>query len=1226
MSTKRRVIALPRFMHTGVWAALACFLVFSLEAAGAVAHAVRQKHLPLDNLGAVSMKTPENSYYLPGRVIVKLGPSSGVSKVARSFGIASLDAFAQKYSVESVSQVFPEASAPGTGKVDLTKFYVLKYSSPVDAFVAARELSALAEVDYAEPWFIYRTNDAQVVTPNDSLYPLQWALTRIKADSAWNVGQGDTSVVIGIVDTGVQWDHPDLAGNIWLNPGETGLDGLGQDKRFNGVDDDGDGKIDDWHGWDFAGADFNNPTEDNNPAPTGDNVAHGTHVAGLASGVTNNHTGIAGVGFHCRILPIKTSADNDTRAGGFAFIIAGFQGIAYAAQMGANVISLSWGGPGASQFEQDIVNFATEHGSLVVAAAGNTTPNGSSDPAYPAAYDHVISVAATTTGDVRAYYSNFGSTIDVCAPGGDFSGVNSTVLSTYFPSSYAGLAGTSQATPLVSGLAALVKSNFPSLNPLQVGEQVRVTCDDITSLNPSYVNNLGKGRINAYRALTVSSPSLRMTSMTILDSAGGNNNGVAEPNETISIVAAFTNYLQPTSAGAVITLSAFDPNIQVLSGQYAIGSVGTMDTVANASAPFVLHVSATVPQTYPVTLKLTMTDGSYNDFQFFHLLLNPSYATHNINNVQTTLTNKGNIGFNDFDANTQGVGFVYGPDNQLFEGGLLIGSSSAKIVDAIRNETGVEDHDFTSAGAYSFKTPGLISDQDGGTRFADSTAPLSYRMGLRVNMSSYAFSTDPDRDYVIVRYDIRNVSGAPISNLYAGLFFDWDMHDPGDLDAAYYAHNRTSFDAGRDLGYAWYDTTGATVYCGARALDGAGGYEGLIRDSVTGTRAEKWSWLSGGVQMLNVVNDIHFVISSGPYTIGDGGVQRVGFALVGGIGLPALQTHADAALQKWNYIKSLQGARPKLAIAIHQNPILSRYADIYVTSDLPLSGVPGLVVNGGTPPPDTVPLASSSQNVFKGPYQFSASGTFSITATAMGIDGLDTVATRPFNVLLLKRGVAGSVTDPERNAVLGIPAGALEEDTYFTASSGDGTGIKAPIIGSVYEFGPGRDFSRPLTLTLKLPGATGRGEDERSFHIYRETGGRWTPLPSWINIRTNSLTATVGSLGRFALGYDEHLSSAAVPASYKLEQNFPNPFNPQTVIRFGLPEGGTVRLRVFDLMGREVNRLADEERDAGYYEVVWDGTDAGKRPVASGIYFYSLEVFHSGELKFSGTEKMAIIR
>src|SRR5260370_21894853 len=139
------------------------------------------------------MKTSENSIYLPGRVIIKLGPSASAVKSARAFGISELDAIAQKYSVESISQVFPDAPASPKGNVDLTKFYVLKYTSPVDAFAAANDLSALAEVDYAEPWFIYRTSDVQVFTPNDSLYPLQSALTRIRADSACGVSQGDTS-------------------------------------------------------------------------------------------------------------------------------------------------------------------------------------------------------------------------------------------------------------------------------------------------------------------------------------------------------------------------------------------------------------------------------------------------------------------------------------------------------------------------------------------------------------------------------------------------------------------------------------------------------------------------------------------------------------------------------------------------------------------------------------------------------------------------------------------------------------------------------------------------------------------------------------------------------------------------------------------------------------------------------------------------------------------------
>ncbi len=1203
------------------------FLCAATQAEGAVPHPPRRKHLPLDRLGYVKMKDPETSSYFHDRVIVKLAqgetlPAGGAKTVA-AFGISALDRMAQRYSAQSITRAFPEAPAPRhEGDVDLSRFYVMKYSSPVDAFNLAKEMSALGEVEYAEPWFIYPTTGTQVFTPNDSLYNLQWALRVIRADSAWSVGQGDTSVVIGIVDTGLQWDHPDLAGNVWINPGEIGLDGMGRDKRTNGIDDDGDGKIDDWHGWDFGGADYNNVVEDNDTRPTGDNTAHGTHVAGIASGVTDNHTGVAGVGFHCRLLGVKTSADNDTRASGFAYIIAGFQGIVYAAQMGAKVISCSWGGPGASQFEQDVVNYATAQGALIVAAAGN---GGSSNPSYPSGYDHVISVAATDGADIRETYSNYGTTIDVCAPGGDFSGANSTILSTYYPSTYAGLAGTSQATPQVSGVAALVKARFPSYNAIQVGEQVRVTCDDISGANPSFINKLGRGRLNAYRALTGSSPSLRMTSMTLRDSAGGNNNGVAEPNETVSIVAEFTNYLQPTSAGAAVTLSVSDTIIQILSSGFNAGSVATLDSVSNANAPFVFHVGPNVPQTYPVDFMLTMSDGSYHDVQFFTVLINPSYATHDGNNVLTTLSNRGNIGFNDFDQNSQGVGFIYGGDNQLFEGGLMIGTSPSKVVDVVRNPALGEDRDFSSTGVYSIRIPGLVSGQDGRTVFSDSAAPASNRLGVRVNMYSYQYGTDPDRDYVIVRYDIRNTSGATLSNLYAGLFFDWDVHDPGDVDGSYYAHNRTSFDQSRNLGYSWYDTTAPTVYCGASTLDGAGGYAGLVRDSVTGSRAEKWSWMSGGVNLTSRVDDIHFVVSSGPYTIGDGGVQTVGFALLGGVGLPGLQAHADAALEKWNYIKSLQGARPRVAVAIHQNPVLSKFADLYVSSDLPLADPPTLSVRTGTASPDTVSLALISPGLYKGAYQFSLSGTSTIRVSAVGVSGLDTVATRTFNVQLLKSGIAGSIAEPERNAILQVPEGALAEDTYFTAAREARTDQQATRIGNVYTFGPARAFSSPMTLTLQYPRSAIMRGTERFLRIARVEEMKFTPLKSWVDAGTSTVTASVDALGSFALVYDE-TGGGTVPLSYRLEQNFPNPFNPQTVIRFQIPEEGRVLLRVFDIMGREVAHLIDEERGAGFYEVVWDGTGASQAPLPSGIYFCAMEVFQSGRIAFTQTQKMSIIR
>lgn len=1217
VTPNRIVLAFGLFLFSSI-------LLPASDALGASRDGRWSKRTPSNVPGSIHMKTPENSRYLPGRVIVKLNQSIP-ARAGRSPGIPALDAAAQRYSAQSVAQIFPEATLPAKpGEGDLSRIYVINYSSPFDAFTVAKELSALPEVEYAEPWFIYSIDDARALTPNDSLYANQWALVKIKADSAWSVSTGDTSVVIGIVDTGVQWDHPDLAANIWINPGETGLDSLGRDKRTNGVDDDNNGKIDDWHGWDFGGADFNAPVEDNNPRPTADNTAHGTHVAGIASGVTNNFIGIAGVGYKCKILAVKTAADNDTRGGGVAYIIAGFQGIVYAAKMGAKVINCSWGGPGYSQFEQDVINYATQQGALVVAAAGNANK---AEPNYPAAYANVISVAATNTSDVRTYYSNYGPSIDVCAPGGDFVTGNSPILSTYFPSTYGLLAGTSQASPHVAGVAALVKSVFPSYTPLQVGEQVRVTCDDISSLNPLYANDLGKGRINAYRAVTASSPSLRLTTVLLKDSVGGNNNGVPDPNETVSIVATFVDYLQATSGSASITLSATDTNVQVINGSYPIGIVGTLQSATNAASPFTFHVSANVPQTDVVSFRLTVTDGGYQDFQYFKVLINPSYATHDINNVRTTVTNNGKIGFNDYPGNTQGVGFVYGGANQLYEGGLLMGYSPTKLVNVVRNQTGTQaDMDFSSGLSYSLRTPGLVSDQDGQAVFSDSAAPLANRVGVQVKMYSYAFAADSQKDYVIVRYDIRNVSGATLSNFYAGLFFDWDMRAPDPANDTYYSHNKTSFDSSRGLGYAWYDTTAPTIYCGARALDGAAGYAGLRADSITGFRDEKWAWLSGGIKMNSSTTDIHFAISSGPYSLSNGGTQTVGFALLGGTSLATIQSHSDSALQKWQYIRSLIGYRPRLSVAIHQNPALSRYADLYVSSDIVLITNPAMVIKVGAGPGDSVSMTQVSPNIFKGSYQFSSTGSSTISVSATGINGLDTLVIKTFQVQLLKRGLASTIHDPENAAVLAVPAGAIDEDTYFTVFPEESRSSKPLLIGKTYAFGPGREFTSALSLTLQYPRNLVKPGSERHLNIYQQTGNGWVPLRSWVDLERTSVTAAVTSLGTFALGYDDPGSGASVPITYLLEKNFPNPFNPQTAIRYGLPQNGYVRLTVFDVMGKEVTRLVDGEREAGSYEVVWGGTNGGSRTVASGVYFYSLEAYRAGVLTFRKTDKMLFIR
>ncbi|HLA99805.1 MAG TPA: S8 family serine peptidase [Bacteroidota bacterium] len=852
----------------------------------------------------VHPKSPENSLYLPDRVIVKMAADPFASSPAGGAGIAlKLNSTLQ---VRRSDMLFPSHSGPRWKADDeLSRFFVVLYDAPVDPFVAAAELSAAPGVEFAEPWFIYPLFDAYSYVPNDSSFNLQWYIRTVYADSAWDISKGDSNVVIGFVDTGVQTDHPDLAANVWINPGEDGPDSLGGDRRMNGLDDDGNTKIDDWRGWDFGGADYLSPSEDNAPIPTAANNAHGTQTAGIACAVPDNNRGIAGAGFHTRILPVKATADNDTRGpGGSPYIIAGYQGIVYAAETGADIISLSWGGSGYSQAEQDWVNYAASLGAVIVAAAGNT--GSAAELQYPASYDNVVSVAATQiNADLKATYSSYNERVDVSAPGGEGSNL---IYSTYYPGVYTYGSGTSMSTPLVAGVAALVRARFPSYTAAQIAEQVRVTCDDIYTANITYRYKLGKGRVNAYRALTESWPSVRMTNYYAKDSAGGNNNGAFEVNEDVDIRMDFTNYLDPTSSATTITLTSTDASVTVTSGVFLPGAIPTSGSVNNDAVPFRIHVEPGIAPQKIVTFTLGITDGSYSDRQQFTMLFNPTFATHTVNNVWTTLTNNGRIGFQDFPSNTQGVGVIFNGDNQLFEGGLLMGTSATKLVNVVRNPGAAQDADFTSALTYGMSGPGAVADEEGNTYFTDSTAPAANRLGVRVLMNSYAYASAPDDDYLITDYRITNVSGAPLSNFYAGLFMDWDVFSNSSAvnSGSYFDSNRTDFDAARAMEYAWYDTTGPTVYCGVVALEGAASYRALFNSiTIDLSRAAKWGWISGGVVKDTSKGDIHSVISSGPYVIASGASQRVAFALVAGNGLADLLANADAAIARWTVIKTL---------------------------------------------------------------------------------------------------------------------------------------------------------------------------------------------------------------------------------------------------------------------------------------------------------------------------------
>jgi hypothetical protein len=291
-------------------------------------------------------------------------------------------------------------------------------------------------------------------------------------------------------------------------------------------------------------------------------------------------------------------------------------------------------------------------------------------------------------------------------------------------------------------------------------------------------------------------------------------------------------------------------------------------------------------------------DGLFSDVQYIKFLVNPTYATHNVNALELTLTNNGRIGFYDFPDNLLGKGLIFNGENFLFEGGLIVGTSATQIDDVVRDETqATQNADFGSRGFYTLQMPGEVSDQDGYTAFNDSLPPpVNYRIGLLVTMHSYAFSDPADSKYIILQYSIKNNTRNPLTNLYAGLFLDWDVGN--------YDFNVSNYDFARSLGYCFDAGTGPSTrreYLGVVALDGAAEFRSLVLDSTDFTRPSKWDWISGGFKRTQAgPTDIHQVISSGPYTLSPGATKVVAFALVAGdSSLANIQQNADAAKARW---------------------------------------------------------------------------------------------------------------------------------------------------------------------------------------------------------------------------------------------------------------------------------------------------------------------------------------
>ncbi|MDP8240727.1 MAG: S8 family serine peptidase [Candidatus Hatepunaea meridiana] len=533
-----------------------------------------------------AVEISDEDVFLPGVLVFKATPEFAVDlgdKPEYRFGIEHIDRFMDEIGATKVERKYPHCFPPLPDGTDLTRIYNLYFPETLPVEAVCSDMEKLIGIEFVEPWPILRL----YMDHNDTYRNRQYGLDLCQANDAHDIATGDRSVPVAIVDTGVDMDHLDLVANFWINPGEDlNHNGVIEDDEENGRDDDGNGKRDDFYGWDFV-------DRDNNPD---DRYGHGTHCAGIASAVTNNRRGVASVGYNCGIMAV--------RVGEAQFVSYGYEGIEYAARTGAKVISCSWGSSWGGAGGRQVINYATEHDALVLASAGN---DNSEARGYPAAFENAVAVAATDNNDRRAGFSNYGDWVDISAPG-------VAIFSTYPGGRYAEMSGTSMSCPFAASVAILLRSEFEVLDVAEARQVLLEGADDIDDENGNFRGKLGSGRINAYRSLQLGERPILLLGVMVLD-GDDNNNGRLEPGETANIVILVSNSESGSETESLsFEISSDDPDISFSTDDIEMQNLDPGDEISNDDDPFVIEIAEdAIPHTSWFTIAVTAQPG------FIHL-------------------------------------------------------------------------------------------------------------------------------------------------------------------------------------------------------------------------------------------------------------------------------------------------------------------------------------------------------------------------------------------------------------------------------------------------------------------------------------------------------------------------------------------------------------------------------------------------------------------------------
>jgi len=1165
--------------------------------------------------------------YVPDRFIVVLKDGVVIDQgkdAPNSVTLSELQGFNSLAETYEVSQLRPQFKgadklAPSPGKVnsELSRFYKVTFNAGTLMEVMA-QYEALPDVERVEPIGIHTL----YATPNDGYYQYQTYHYQandhdIDSDEAWDLESGSDAVIVALLDSGTRYYHPDLGGvnaspttedasrgNIWINWDEK--------NGTAGVDDDGNGYVDDWIGYDFIETTTNCwdgedcGTADNDPR---DFNGHGTHTAGIIGMLTNDGYGMAGtaggwndgtqpeIGNGVKVMPLRMgySYRYGSQEYGVVLMDAAAEAFYYAAENGAKIASCSWGSSNSGGIGAAIDYFLNA-GGMIFVAAGN---DGTQTADYMNGRGDLVSVAAVDVDDSEASFTTYGTWVDISAPG-------VTIYSTYHDHSdpstdyWAAMDGTSMATPMAAAVGALIWSHNPSWTASEVESQLYSSADNIDAyLSSTYIGKMGAGRINSYNAV---------------------NTGTTPP------VAAFIG--SPTSGTEPLTVNFTDQSTGTVSSwDWDFGDGGS----STAQNPTYEYTSA---GTYNVTLTVTGPGGTDDEIKTDYIMVNPCVApTAGFAGSPTSGDYPLTVDFTDQSSDAESYSWDFGDGGSSTEANpsyTYIAAGTFTVTQTVTNSCGSDqlvrtDHitvteappppptaDFVgspTSGDYPLTVNFTDLSTDGPTSwswdFGDGvgtstlqnpsytyTEAGTYTVSLTAT-NAYGSDVETKLGYIYVSEPGQSTNAYPLSDIsvtgsvsggYANTYASDNVYETI-TEVAYTGHPRKTYSY---LEHKWdfnLGSGGSTVifYLEAYRTDNSDG------DNFT------FAYSTDDVTYTNMVT-----VSSA--------VEEVYTYSISGGASGTLYVRVIDTDRNW-------GNSSNDAINIDEMYFEYESTPTAPTADFtasPTSGVYPLDVtftdlSTGTPTSWNWDFGDGGGSTDQHPsYTYNNIGTYTVTLTVSNDYGSDDIIKTDYI----------TVTD--------IPSGDIHVADMMIGRSKVGPNYVGTCTVTI-EDNTGLAVS-DVTVYVTATGPTGgnySGVTGADGTVYFETSGMKKPSGEWCFEVTDVVHATlpydsddnaVTQACESGWVYGNYVGSMIADQfeadKFAIAQNHPNPFNPITKIMFNLPEASHVRLDIFNILGQRVETLVDEYRDPGIQNIIWDASDQ-----ASGIYLYRITTQFGSETK-----------